>query len=208
MVATRNLSQYAELHRSRRYGATAARRLPVVEPWIAMARPKTLLDYGAGQSSLAADLQVPSLERRDRYDPAIPELASIPFVHYDMIVCTDVLEHIDEGELGSILADIRDRADRAIFCIHLGTAKVTLPNGGSGRCFRDRSLSMGERRRRPSTPRPRRSWNGCIRESPVAVSRRARMLSSGGSSDASRSFERGLYPPRGSRKFTYGPIRS
>ena len=64
---------------------------------------RTILDYGAGKQSLAKAM-------KDRtvfsYDPAIPEIADEPDPA-DLVVCTDVLEHIEPDFLDDVLEDIR-----------------------------------------------------------------------------------------------------
>jgi hypothetical protein len=129
MVATRNLQQYEELHRTKRYGVSGMRRNLFVRPWIAGLKPASILDYGAGQSTLVNLLPVRSLKVRDRYDPAIPEIAAIPRQSYDVVLCTDVLEHLDETELDPILRHVKQHSPLAVFTIGMGVAKAILPSG-------------------------------------------------------------------------------
>jgi hypothetical protein len=129
MVATRNLEQYGELHRTKRYGISGARRKHFVQPWIAALKPTSILDYGAGQSTLVNLLSIHTLKVRDRYDPAIPEIATIPRSSYDVVLCTDVLEHLDEAEIEPVLRHVRQHSPLAVFTIGMGTAKAVLPSG-------------------------------------------------------------------------------
>ena len=69
----------------------------------------TLLDYGCGKGYqyLAARMHnywgglLPVC-----YDPGVPLLSIKPSGEFDGIICTDVLEHIPEGELDEVLDEI------------------------------------------------------------------------------------------------------
>lgn len=66
---------------------------------------------------------------RHRFDPAISEISTIPLPHYDLITNTDVLEHLDETEIGTVLDEIARHSDNAIFLIDTREARTILPNG-------------------------------------------------------------------------------
>lgn len=129
LIKTRNLEQYAELHRTRKYGDTGVRKRKIIEPWIKIERPVTVLDYGAGQSQLVNRIKCASIAVRDRYDPAIPDISKIPRSNYDLVICTDVFEHLDEDEAPKILRDIARITRKVIFCIDTRVASTILPNG-------------------------------------------------------------------------------
>lgn len=129
MIKTRNLDQYAQLHGTMRYGATGRNKLKMVEPWIQIARPRSILDYGAGQSRMVEEIRSPGLAVRDRYDPAIPEIALAPRQRYDLVTCIDVLEHLDESEVAAVVADVAAFGDKALFVVDTKKAGTILPNG-------------------------------------------------------------------------------
>lgn len=62
-----------------------------------------VLDYGCGKATLAAAL--PSYFNVRCYDPAMPEHATEP-EPADLVICTDVLEHIEPECLPSVLAHL------------------------------------------------------------------------------------------------------
>jgi hypothetical protein len=63
------------------------------------------------------------------YDPGIPADSALP-APADLVVCTDVLEHIEPEHLDAVLAHIFRLAQRAVFLqIALFPAKKTLPDG-------------------------------------------------------------------------------
>ncbi len=78
----------------------------------------SILDYGCGQGSLARALrQVPlGAVRIDEYDPAIPGKNQAP-EFADLVVCTDVLEHIEPDRLPAVLAHLRMLARKALWVV-------------------------------------------------------------------------------------------
>lgn len=75
-----------------------------------------LLDYGCGQGSLAAALSLRGISNCAEYDPAIPHKAAPP-EPADLVICTDVLEHIEPARLPAVLADLARVTRRALFAI-------------------------------------------------------------------------------------------
>ena len=92
---------------------------------------RSILDYGAGKGTLqAAILQSGSTILVHNYDPCIDMWATRPANTFDIVACTDVLEHVEIDYLESIIRDIMDYAEKAVFlAIHTGPAKKTLPDG-------------------------------------------------------------------------------
>lgn len=94
--------------------------------------PNSVLDYGAGKSNLAKQLFPEAATAA--YDPAIPGRHLKPRLRFDLVICTDVLEHIPTDEVGDLLADIVKYSDRAFFTIHTGPAYHKLPDGSNCHC--------------------------------------------------------------------------
>ena len=90
----------------------------------------SLLDYGAGQATLAKALSaaLPWLDVRS-YDPAVPSIAHSPDpARY--VSCTDVLEHIEPDRIDAVMADIGRLAQKALFLvIALTPTTKTLSDG-------------------------------------------------------------------------------
>ena len=78
----------------------------------------SILDYGAGERSLAKMLRTYNLGaiRVDEYDPAIPGIDSLPGFA-DLVNVTDVLEHIEPEHLDAVLAHIRMLARKLVFVV-------------------------------------------------------------------------------------------
>ena len=128
-MRSRNLQQYVLLHQSRVYGNTGAKMRRFLNPWIRRSRARSVLDYGAGRGGLVFQVDAPEAAIRHQYDPAIPELDSIPLSSYDLVLCTDVLEHLDEKEVPGVLSEIRSLTGKAILIIGTAPARASLPSG-------------------------------------------------------------------------------
>ena len=88
---------------------------------------KTLLDYGCGKAipydkdrCKEVDLRNPiqklcNLQSFDLYDPAYEKYATLPDKKYDIVVCTDVLEHIAEQDIDYVLTEILSRSKKIVF---------------------------------------------------------------------------------------------
>ena len=93
-------------------------------------KPKNILDYGCGNGVLLKLLKHKYTKINiDGYDPAIKEFSVIPKNHYDMIINTDVLEHIPKSDIGDVVNHIKSLSNNVFFCLHHGKAYTILPNG-------------------------------------------------------------------------------
>lgn len=135
--ATRNLEHYREIHKTdARYGRSSQKLVGLIADVIRAGRrddpswrPRTLLDFGCGKSK-AVDRVASRLRLKAyRYDPAIAGLETLPVQSADVVMNTDVLEHLDRNEVGMLLTDVRKLSDRAFFNIATAPAGKKLPNG-------------------------------------------------------------------------------
>jgi hypothetical protein len=78
----------------------------------------SVLDYGCGQGTLRASVMAESRKglRFDEYDPGIQVKATLPSFA-DLVVCTDVLEHIEPERLDAVLAHLKLLARKAVFVV-------------------------------------------------------------------------------------------
>lgn len=89
---------------------------------------QSILDYGAGEGRLGAVLREEGFVCRD-YDPAVPGMDTPP-LFADLVVSTDVLEHIEPEKLDAVLAHIRLLARKAVFFVaSCRPANKRLPDG-------------------------------------------------------------------------------
>lgn len=124
-------SQYAELnaklHADRPdYGTSGQRWASVVSALADMANAVDILDYGCGKQTLAAAL---ASHRVVGYDPAIPSLSAPP-KPADVVVCTDVLEHVEPDCIDDVLDDLcRVTQKAALITVATRPAVKTLADG-------------------------------------------------------------------------------
>lgn len=84
-----------------------------------------ILDYGCGKATMSK-----FVDNVTNYDPCV-EAFDVPVDEHDMVVCTDVLEHIEPELLDNVLADIRRNARKVIYLIVATRpdSSKTLPDG-------------------------------------------------------------------------------
>ena len=93
----------AALHESNpNYGASSGRWAEVVRELSAQFASRDVLDYGCGKRRLQQALPEFSLRH---YDPGIPGLDAAPSPA-DIVVCTDVLEHVEPELIDHVLDDL------------------------------------------------------------------------------------------------------
>lgn len=93
-------------------------------------KARTLLDYGCGKGTLKDSLaaKIPEYEIFE-YDPGVPAKAVCPRAA-DVVVCGDVMEHVEPYCIEDVLDDIADIAEKGVFFV-IGTipAMKHLPDG-------------------------------------------------------------------------------
>lgn len=85
-----------------------------------------ILDYGCGKALLSQAISRP---RVINYDPAIGRWAGEPDPA-DLVVCIDVLEHVEPDCLGAVLRDLRRVTKKVgFFTVATKPARKTLADG-------------------------------------------------------------------------------
>ena len=125
------IEQYKKLHASKKYGVSSEQLVERINASIAGHEFESVLDFGCGQSKMVDKLNVP---KKYRYDPAIPAYDALPVDEVDLVVCTDVLEHVPEEELDDVLKELSSLSEDAYFVIGTALAYHTLPNGENCHC--------------------------------------------------------------------------
>lgn len=123
------IRQYEKIHSERSYGNTSVRNLRFIRPDIKLLAPKSVLDYGCGQSDLINRLNLGYTPEIHRYDPAIPAYSKKPASKVDLLLNVDVLEHIEEKDLDAVLADMRALCRDALIIVDLKEAALLLDDG-------------------------------------------------------------------------------
>lgn len=110
------------------YGANSASYFNPVVKLMHRTRSADVLDYGCGKGSLVKALQEHGYNARG-YDPAVAEYSAPP-EPADLVVCTDVIEHIEPEYINGVLIDLERLTKRAIYLIiATGPAQKILPDG-------------------------------------------------------------------------------
>lgn len=103
----------------------------------------SIMDYGCGKGMLI-DGAIHSLAKDHgnqkrieifRYDPGMPQWDKLPTkgVKFELVTCTDVLEHIEPEHLLDVLFNINEYASNLVcLVIHTGMAYHALPDGRDG----------------------------------------------------------------------------
>lgn len=128
------ISQYKEIHKTQKYGFTSFNLSQDIIPSIVELEAMSVLDYGCGQSLLYQRMQINNEILIERYDPSIVEISTVPTRTFDLVINTDVLEHIPEKDITDVIGHIQSLGKHCYFNIHTGPAKVILPSGENAHC--------------------------------------------------------------------------
>ena len=123
------IAYYDEVHARRVYGTSSVKYLRFLRPEIKILSPKSIIDYGCGQSRFLDVLDLGYSFKKFRFDPTIPSYAELPAERADLLINIDVLEHIEEDDLDEVIADMRRVCRNAIIIIDTKPAKHKLSDG-------------------------------------------------------------------------------
>lgn len=116
----------AEMHdRIADYGVQGREHFFDVETIAKSLNTKDILDYGCGKGTLA--MHFPFTVKQ--YDPAIQKHSDLP-EPADLVICTDVLEHIEPALIENVLDHLKELTKRVLYAtICTEKAKKSLPDG-------------------------------------------------------------------------------
>lgn len=127
LISADYLEEQRRLHAAPRgYGGRGSKWAPTVLEVMREFGCATMLDYGCGQGSLVRTLQaLPThlVQSKQQvcdlyeYDPAIPGKDAPPTQRFDLVVCTDVLEHIESTKIDAVMRHLSDLTARALFAV-------------------------------------------------------------------------------------------
>lgn len=129
-MSARFSPDYAELQRQFHtqrpdYGISGARYADQIQGLAKSMQTRDILDYGCGKATLSKALPFPI----QNYDPFIEDFCAHP-IPSDIVVCTDVLEHIEYPYLHGVLEHINSLTKKvAFFQIATRPASKQLPDG-------------------------------------------------------------------------------
>jgi len=109
-------------------GRSLLKFVEIIKSYLEKNECNSVLDYGSGKGALYTEdfhtvtneINKPlpeywSLDLCVLYDPAYEEHVSLPSGKFDAVICTDVLEHIPEADLGWVLQEIYSKANKMVF---------------------------------------------------------------------------------------------
>lgn len=125
-----------ELHNSNiGYGGSSKKLAPKVCDLILNNNIKSLIDYGSGQQKLLDGIKEtnPRIFRRVKYipfDPCVKGSDKLPKKKADLVVCSDVLEHIEPEYLDAVLLHIKSLTKKIFWCyVATHESNKNLPDG-------------------------------------------------------------------------------
>lgn len=105
--------------RPKGYGGGGAKWADAVVGLCSVNACASVIDYGCGQGTLktATEPQLTGVEIVE-YDPAIPGKNSIEkYRKFDLVVCTDVLEHIESDRLNVVIDHLFKLSQKLVFLV-------------------------------------------------------------------------------------------
>lgn len=128
MISNNLKKIYEEIHKTTPFGKRA-KEPEYLKKFISDKNPKTILDFGCGKGNLVKTLQEKYKDIKIYgYDPANPEY-DIKLPKVDLIISTDVLEHIEYTQIDETLNLLCSNSKHQYHLISCGPAKLILPDG-------------------------------------------------------------------------------
>jgi 2-polyprenyl-3-methyl-5-hydroxy-6-metoxy-1,4-benzoquinol methylase len=112
--------QLRQLHQaSQQFGVgnVTSKHYPTIKNLIQKKNLSSVLDYGCGKGHFLnyARQTFPGM-RVEGFDVAADEYATLAEGLFDLVVCLDVMEHVEFGALSNVLSEIRSRVGRLFVC--------------------------------------------------------------------------------------------
>jgi hypothetical protein len=130
LISKEYLEQQKELHKNPMYGMASLQYGETVKSTMNEFGLRTLCDYGAGKQRLLTKLKElnADIDAYYPYDPSFPEYGEAKAA--DLVVCIDVLEHIEPELLDNVLLDLKKLVVKyGLFTVHTGPAGKILADG-------------------------------------------------------------------------------
>jgi len=132
LISDNHRSQYQQYFDQLSFDHKPNRWQDKVERLYHQTNSKSVIDYGCGiMASLSEFSDLPIIN----YDPGVPAYSQLP-PPADLVVCLDVLEHVEPDCMEHVLNHVILLAQKALF-VTISTQESTklLPNGAPWHCF-------------------------------------------------------------------------
>lgn len=129
LISKKYLQQNKQMHEEGEWGISGHRHAKIIHSAIKILGITDILDYGCGRGTLKQALKKDRLEVHE-YDPAVPGKDTLPSHTFDLITCTDVLEHVEPEYIDAVLSHMVSLCGGyAYFVISIKPAQKRLPDG-------------------------------------------------------------------------------
>lgn len=113
LITPAYVDEQIKLHADPKYGSGSHRHAYLVAGIARLERCDTILDYGAGKGTIGSVLRAGGLNVAE-YDPGMPGKDAMP-EPADLVICLDVMEHIEPPCLEAVFAHLASLANRRLF---------------------------------------------------------------------------------------------
>jgi len=128
----RDLKLYEQIHKQRSYGDTGSVYTDSVKSFIDTTGTTSALDFGSGTGALRTSLRNKYNIDIDEFDPCYDGKRTIPNIQYDLIITTDVLEHLYEDEIENLFEEMLSLQPKFMYhAISTRKAHIHLPDGSN-----------------------------------------------------------------------------
>lgn len=132
MISPGYKAALVQMHQDKTWGTDGWRALPAVKRLVADHGIKNMLDFGCGKGTLGKHLRLHDIAvKLFEYDPGVKGKDELPKRNFDLVVCTDVLEHVEPEHLDDVLQWLSTHTDKAAIlnaCCRPAN-EATLPDG-------------------------------------------------------------------------------
>ena len=174
LISPEYLAQNRAIHEGKgHWGSSGWKHCEAIKAFALELKARSILDYGCGECSIRKQFGKMGFPITIyEYDPAVFTRSRLPSTKCDLVVCTDVLEHIEPEKLKNVLKHLAFYAVKGIYLsIATRPANKVLPDGRNAHLiiedtpwWRERVKSLGftirkeEDIRKGGEPREVRYW--------------------------------------------------
>ncbi len=105
--------EYIAMHAKKKFsGASLEPHIKEIKALIKEYDCKTILDYGCGQASCHKSGKI---KDAILYDPYVDKYSVKPEGTFDLVICTDVMEHVPEEGVGKVLTELMNYTNKVLY---------------------------------------------------------------------------------------------
>ena len=111
-------SALQDMHKKYIWGSTAGKYAGDSVAQLLREHPEieTILDYGCGEGTLKDHIEGLGFNKKwTLYDPGMQKFQTKPTGKFDLVITTDVLEHVEDYMLDSVLSELCEYSNKFIY---------------------------------------------------------------------------------------------